>query len=359
MDLLGKIKRTFSRLHCIHMDTGKSYLGICKHFFYLYVTRGFGFVEYHDFELDKVSKEFVDSFLNWKEQQYFLNLLNPRKYYSLARNKYLTHIILDALEINNKATLYCYYNPELRKYHDSKVSFDVMSTLSILKAKNICSCVIKTTESSHGENVWVIKNIEYENHDIVFTRFDGRQMLLSELLGREPLIFESLIKQTKQLSDFNPSSVNTIRFMTTLFPDGEARVIATFIKIGRSGKCVDNAGGGGNVDACVDIETGKLCYTIQYKGWRNVIDIQKHPDTGVQIEDVVINDWEVIKEKVIKFQKAFPFVKAAGWDIAITDNGPVIVEVNDMWDRTGQLFIRRGWKPEIEECYNAWKKYYN
>ena len=98
------------------MDTGKSYLGICKHFFYLYVTRGFGFVEYHDFELDKVSKEFVDSFLNWKEQQYFLNLLNPRKYYSLARNKYLTHIILDALEINNKATLYCYYNPELRKY---------------------------------------------------------------------------------------------------------------------------------------------------------------------------------------------------------------------------------------------------
>ena len=52
-------------------------------------------------------------------------------------------------------------------------------------------------------------------------------------------------------------------------------------------------------------------------------------------------------------------MKAAGWDIAITDNGPVIVEVNDMWDRTGQLFIRRGWKPEIEECYNAWKKYYN
>ena len=90
-----------------------------------------------------------------------------------------------------------------------------------------------------------------------------------------------------------------------------------------------------------------------------MIDIQKHPDTGVQIEDVVINDWEVIKEKVIKFQKAFPFVKAAGWDIAITDNGHVIVEVNDMWDRTGQLFIRRGWKPEIEECYNAWKKYYN
>ena len=52
-------------------------------------------------------------------------------------------------------------------------------------------------------------------------------------------------------------------------------------------------------------------------------------------------------------------MKAAGWDIAITDNGPVIVVVYDMCDRTGQLFIRRGWKPEIVECYNAWKKYYN
>ena len=42
-------------------------------------------------------------------------------------------------------------------------------------------------------------------------------------------------------------------------------------------------------------------------------------------------------------------------DIAITDKGPVVIEVNDFWDRTGQYFIRRGWRNEIRDCYLAWK----
>ncbi len=52
-----------------------------------------------------------------------------------------------------------------------------------------------------------------------------------------------------------------------------------------------------------------------------------------------------------------PFLRAIGWDIAITDQGPVVVEINDFWDETGQLFVRKGWKPEIENCYQEWEKY--
>ena len=50
-------------------------------------------------------------------------------------------------------------------------------------------------------------------------------------------------------------------------------------------------------------------------------------------------------------------MKAIGWDVAITDDGPVIIEINDFWDTTGQLFIQRGWRKEVRECYLAWKKY--
>ena len=52
-----------------------------------------------------------------------------------------------------------------------------------------------------------------------------------------------------------------------------------------------------------------------------------------------------------------PFVKAVGWDIAITDDGPKVIEMNDFWDTTGQLFIGKGWREEIRECYFEWKKY--
>ena len=52
-------------------------------------------------------------------------------------------------------------------------------------------------------------------------------------------------------------------------------IIATFIKIGRAGKCVDNAGGGGNVDVCIDTPTGEIKYAIQYDGMHDVKDIEK------------------------------------------------------------------------------------
>lgn len=77
---------------------------------------------------------------------------------------------------------------------------------------------------------------------------------------------------------------------------------------------------------------------------------------------MVIDNWDNIKQQVLKYQQAFPYIKAAGWDIAITDDGPVVIEVNDFWDRLGQLFLRRGWRYEIRDCYKAWlktnKKYY-
>ena len=164
----------------------------------------------------------------------------------------------------------------------------------------------------------------------------------------------SLIVQSGQFARFNPSSVNTVRFMTALYPDGEAKIIATFIKIGREGRCVDNAGAGGNVDVCVDVESGEIKYAIEYNGWRKIESIEKHPDSGAQLNGVVIENWEELKAEVIRYQQAMPWCKAAGWDIAVTQEGAVVIEVNDFWDRTGQYFIRRGWRNEIRDCYLAW-----
>lgn len=321
----------------------------------LYELKGLTTAEYYEFEFEKRDEEFRRTFLGLNEQRFYLDYLNPIKYYSLARNKYMAHKMLENTGVR-KSKLYCYYQPEARYTDCTENAHDLNSVLYILKQKNVQSCVIKTTESSHGDNVWVINAIEYRDNDAIMTRFDGETLLLSSVLGTNALIFESVVKQTKQFAAFNESSVNTVRFMTTLWPDGSARVIATFIKIGRAGKCVDNAGGGGNVDVCVDTETGEIKYAIQYDGWRNIKDIEKHPDSGNQLNGVIIENWQAIKEEVKKFQQAFPYCKAAGWDIAITDEGPVVIEVNDFWDRTGQYFIRRGWRNEIRDCYFAWLK---
>lgn len=320
----------------------------------LYQKKGLTTDEYYDFEFDKRSERFKKEFLGLNEQRYYLDYLNPVKYYSLARNKFLAHKVLEGTGIR-KSTLYCYYQPEARYSTEEDCSSDLEGLVRVLKSKNVRSCVIKTTESSHGDNVLVINDISYRDSDAILTRFDGKELMLSSVLGQDPLIFESVVRQTKQFSAFNKSSVNTVRFMTTLWPDGSAKVIATFIKIGRSGRCVDNAGGGGNVDVCVDVESGEIKYAIQFDGWHKITEIDNHPDSGEPLNGVIIENWQSIKLEVERFQQAFPFCKAVGWDIAITDDGPVVIEVNDFWDRTGQYFIRRGWRNDIRDCYMAWK----
>lgn len=314
--------------------------------------------EYCDFGFERLSEEFRRTFLGWNEERYYLDLLNPIKYYSLARNKYLAHKVFENAGIRT-SDLYCYYHPEGMVENSGLIATSVADACRILKTKTVSQCVVKSTEDSHGDNVLVVNSIEYLDDDCILHFFNGTTAKLSETLGHDPRIFESVIRQTKQFSDFNASSVNTVRFMTTLYPDGSAKVIATFIKIGRAGKCVDNAGVGGNVDVCVNMKNGEVMYAIQFDGWRNAKEIEKHPDSGNQLNGVIIENWEAIKAEVIRYQQAFPWCKAAGWDIAITDEGPVVIEVNDMWDTTGQYFIRRGWRNEIRDCYMAWKKFGN
>jgi len=355
MSIRNSIATTYHAIQLARKYPSSQRLKVMRDYTSLYRAKGLTPEEYYECEFEKRSEEFRRNFLGLNEQRYYLDLLNPLKYFSLARNKYIAHKMLENTGVRT-SELYCYYQPEATYAENMECAGDLSSVLRILKTKGVQSCVIKTTESSHGDNVWVIQNIEYQENDATLIRFDGQQLLLSSVLDKEPLIFESLVRQTEQFAAFNASSVNTVRFMTALYPDGSAKVIATFIKIGRAGRCVDNAGGGGNVDVCVDVETGEIRYAIQFDGWHRVKEIDCHPDSGNPLNGVVIDNWESIKAEVIRFQQAFPYCKVAGWDIAITDAGPVVIEVNDFWDRTGQFFIRKGWRNEIRDCYLAWKQ---
>lgn len=321
----------------------------------LYRQKGLIRAEYQDFEFEKQPEEFRQTFLGLNEQRYYLDYLNPIKYYSLARNKYLAHKVLENTGVR-KSMLYCYYQPEGTVIESDEIANNLGDVCRILKAKNVTECVIKTTETSHGDNVYVVNHLDYEGDNCKLTLFNSKVIQLSELLGQDPIIFESIVKQTAQFESFNASSVNTIRFMTVLYPDNKARLAGIWMKFGRAGRCVDNAGSGGNVDACVDMTEGEIKYVTEFNGWRNMKAITHHPDTGTLLEGVKIEKWNDIVEQVLHFQECFPYCKAAGWDIAITDEGPVVIEVNDFWDCTGQYFIRRGWRNEIRECYMAWKK---
>lgn len=356
MSLLKTFRNKYSILKEYSDRCHKSMFHLFWDYYRINRKKGIYFQEYKDFSLGSVDSDYLDSFLGFDEQVFYLDKLNPVKYYSLARNKYIAHCVLEPSGIRMPRLL-GYYHPST-EYNSIDNHFSTcQQVIDGLKRHGKHNIVIKTTESSHGDGVWVIDDIQYQSGDVLFHLANDKIVYLSEIISiGVPFIIEECIKQTKQFEQFNPTSVNTIRFMTTLYPDGNVKVIGAFIKIGRSGSFIDNAGSGGNIDANVNIIRGMLEHVVEFQSFSDIRPITEHPDNGCPLEGVKIENWDLIIDTMKKYQQSFPFIKAIGWDVAITDDGPVIIEINDFWDRTGQLFIGKGWRNEIRDCFMEWNK---
>lgn len=314
--------------------------------------------EYANFQLFKATSNFRKAFLPYGLAKRYWEILNPYKNACLARNKYMSHLLLDSANIP-QPKLIVYYNPEIGQETDICKN-SLTGILNALKLSQKEKIVIKpSADSAHGYGVIVAHKIKYIENDAILSRYNGDTILLSKVLDtnnkqNEAFLIEEQVNQNDQMNCFNSSSVNTIRIMTALYPNREVKIIAAFIKIGREGADVDNAGSGGNIDCGVDIRTGKLYNSIEFNFWTNIANIKKHPDNNTPLEGTEIKGWKEILCQLKSFQARLPQLKTIGWDVAITPKGPIIIEINNWWDTTGQLFINKGWHKEVKDCFTAW-----
>lgn len=349
--MLNIFKDIIVWINDIKIKSGKSILWIILDYYKLKKKNKVNRIEYSNYRMYSEDFIFRETFLSYSKAEEYWEILNPRKHAVLARDKFVGHALLSKIGVST-AQLYFAYDIE-SDGSDNLILHSTEQVVNRIKQLNLKSFVAKSAaDSAHGKGVGV-----YKVDDIV--EFGGTKTKISDILScGKMVLFESLIKQTEQISRINMSSVNTIRMMTALYPNQEVKMIAAFIKIGRAGSCVDNAGSGGNVDCAINLETGELYNALQFNSWENVFPIERHPDSGVELNGLIIDNWREIKRIVMGWQAQIPYLKTIGWDVALTEDGPVIVEINNWWDTTGQLFLGKGWHKEVKECYDAWVNYY-
>lgn len=54
----------------------------------------------------------------------------------------------------------------------------------------------------------------------------------------------------------------------------------------------------------------------------------EHPNSHVKFKNVKVTQWPDVKRVVEKTLKYMPYYKSVGFDVATTENGPVILEIN-------------------------------
>ena len=155
------------------------------------------------------------------------------------------------------------------------------------------------------------------------------EKLIEVLLSADYLIQERII-QHPEMSKLCSSSVNTIRLQTVM--DGEGNVIpfGPGVRIGRMGSPVDNWALGG-VFVGIDRDTAKL-KNIGILKPQYGTKVTEHPDTHITFKNYAIPFYKEAEKIVVELHKIMFRSHSIGWDIAITEKGPVIIEGNDRWE---------------------------
>ena len=91
----------------------------------------------------------------------------------------------------------------------------------------------------------------------------------------------------------------------------------------------------GNIEAPVTLNTGRLQNANRIPGTgAEIVTIPIHPKTKTAFAGFELPFWSEARRLVERTALLFLPVRTIGWDVALTPNGPVVVEGNVWWDPT-------------------------
>ncbi|MGN0077380.1 MAG: sugar-transfer associated ATP-grasp domain-containing protein, partial [Coriobacteriales bacterium] len=203
---------------------------------------------------------------------------------------------------------------------------DYESILRLARESGVLA--LKPDEGSHGEGFY---KLTWDGTTFRLNGAPATEERVCSILSdpKNQYLITEYIQMHPQLKEIYPDSVNTIR-VTVFKQDGRTPVIGNaYMRIGSSRTgFVDNLAAGG-ICAAVDIETGRYGSATILDGVNqgNLVPCPVHPDTGVAIEGVLPN-WELAKEQILGIAAAIPQLEYFGFDVAITQTGIKLPEIN-------------------------------
>ncbi|MGB7406063.1 MAG: sugar-transfer associated ATP-grasp domain-containing protein [Pacificimonas sp.] len=143
------------------------------------------------------------------------------------------------------------------------------------------------------------------------------------------VVVQPSLKPSSEIAEIIGDRLATARLLTLNYGD-EIRVHRAILRVPVGKSMVDNFQGGefGNLYAPIDTETGRLTTGVTGAGIRRT-EISTYPETEKRLAGLRLKDWNRSVELVTRAALAMPGLSIIGWDVAYTDDGPMLVEANE------------------------------
>jgi len=197
--------------------------------------------------------------------------------------------------------------------------------------------VIKPSAGYHGRGVRLL-----ERRDGVLIDPSGRSLtaagLYAELAAEREfaawVVQERLVNHPDIAALIDAPTLQTARLVTLVGRDGAVELLYAVFRVAVAGGATDNfrSGAGGNGLASVSIADGRLeSVKFARENGLGFVRGPEIPGSGIRIAGVQLPHWAEAVDMVRHAATAFLPARSLGWDVALTPDGPVIVETNMFW----------------------------
>lgn len=302
-------------------ETARSLLSIWADAVYSSVKYNTSLLDYFYFRFYKLPAEERSKWAGTGFMYEYQLIMNPKETREILENKIL---FLDRYRAFTKRDFASFNKPDADN-----------SQIKRLLDNNSGRIVLKGSRGQVGREV-----------EVVECRNCAPQELLNKMKICKYDLVEEYVIQHHDLMALSPSGLNTIRIFTQL-SESSVEILGARLRISVNSP-VDNLGAG-NLAAPVDIVTGRVTGPAVFSDISKS-DCTEHPVTGIRILDFQVPYWKEVLTMVKQAALLYPENRSIGWDIAITEDGPELIEGNHNWCKLlWQLPVKRGMKKELEK----------
>ena len=130
-------------------------------------------------------------------------------------------------------------------------------------------------------------------------------------------------------------SLQTVRMVTYVATDGAVAIGNCQLRVIVGDSPTDNYHGGRTGNLICDIPSAGGVVSRGFgpaDGGRRFMTVERHPGTGVAFAGFQVPCWAAACRLVRDAAAAFRPLRTIGWDVAITDGEPLLIEGNITWD---------------------------
>jgi hypothetical protein len=309
-----------------------------------YVRRGsFTPLEYHlyGFHLrTRVRSDYVP--LRWIENE-FRQTLNPAAGAVILKDKLEFFRFYGARGLP-VVPVFGFFHPEAGRGDTPRLVRDAVDLARVLQERGPGRFVAKPVSSIGGKGMMLLE-----------TTRDGRLLdvragvpvqaveltrrMELDITVRQPredsgtgYLLQEYVCGHRLMNPFAGAALNTVRIATLRDPGGTIRLDFAMLRVARPGAVTDNLHQGGLV-ASVDVRNGRIAgATFGYEDRAGPWIERKPEHMSDQFPAGLVPEWASLAATARRFHEATPGLQSVGWDVALTPDGPVMLEGNDNWD---------------------------